>query len=80
MSIVQTQGTNTRCYSDYLIERARAFRTTQTDYVRIGAGKLKNLSVDKGLLRETESVQDQIEALVKCDVRLTLPSFARSNT
>jgi hypothetical protein len=27
------------------------------------------LSVDKGLLRETEAVQNQIGALVKCDVR-----------
>lgn len=67
--IVQTQGANIRCYSDYLLERVRGFRDTKTDYVRVGAGKLKKLSVDKGLLRETEAVQNQIEALVKCDVR-----------
>ena len=30
---------------------------------------MKALSVEKGLLRETESVQEQIQALVKCDVR-----------
>ena len=67
--IVQTQGANIRCYSDYLLERVRGFRDTGTDYVRVGAGKLKKLPVDKGLLRETEAVQNQIEALVKCDVR-----------
>ena len=69
VSTVQTQGANIRCYSDYLLERARGYRDTRTDYVRVGAGKLKKLSVDKGLLRETEAVQSQIEELVKCDVR-----------
>src|SRR4051812_7063781 len=57
---VQTQGANIRCYSDYLLERVRGYRDTKTDYVRVGAGKLKKLSVDKGLLRETEAVQNQI--------------------
>lgn len=38
------------------------------DFVRSGEGRLKRLSVDKGLLRETESVQAQIDALLKCDV------------
>ena len=66
--IVQTQGANIRSYSDYLLERVRGYRDTKTDYVRVGAGKLKKLSVDKGLLRETEAVQNQIGALVKCDV------------
>ena len=66
--LAQTQGANIRCYSDYLLERVRGYRDTKTDYVRVGAGKLKKLSVDKGLLRETEAVQNQIGALVKCDV------------
>lgn len=48
--------------------RAKAFDTTQTDYVRSGPGRLKRLSVDKGLLRETEIVQKQIRALLRCDV------------
>ena len=69
ITLVQTQGGNIRSYSDYLLERVRGFRDTKTDYVRVGAGKLKRLSVDKGLLRETEAVQNQIGALVKCDVR-----------
>lgn len=69
MIIVQVQGTNIRRYSDYLIQRAESFPSTKTDYVRNGMGRLKRLSVDKGLLRETESVQKQIRALIRCDVR-----------
>ena len=65
---MQTQGINIRRYSDYLLERARGFRDTKVDFVRLGAGRLKKLTVDKGLLRETEAVQDQIKALVRCDV------------
>lgn len=34
---------------------------------------MKGLTVDKGLLRQTESVQNQIRALLRCDVRLPLP-------
>jgi hypothetical protein len=48
--------------------RAKAFNATQTDYVRSGPGRLKRLSVDRGLLRETEVVQKQIRALLRCDV------------
>lgn len=29
---------------------------------------MEKLSVEKGLLRETESVQDQLQALLKCEV------------
>lgn len=38
------------------------------DWVREGQGRLKRQTIDKGLLRETESVQNQIAALLKCDV------------
>ena len=65
---VQTQGSNIKRYFDYLLERVRGYENTKTDYVKIGAGRLKQLTVDKGLLRETESVQQQIRSLVKCDV------------
>jgi phosphatidylinositol-binding clathrin assembly protein len=65
---VQTQGQNIRRYSDYLVARAQAYGATNCDYVRAwGEGRMKRLTVDKGLLRETEIVQDQIRALVKCD-------------
>lgn len=65
---VQTQGNNIRRYSDYLLARAQGFADTRVDYVRSGPGRMKNLSIDKGLLRETECIQAQIRALVKCDV------------
>ena len=65
---VQTQGQNIRLYSEYLLARAKAYERAKCDYVRSGEGRMKRLSVDKGLLRETEVVQDQIKALVKCDL------------
>jgi hypothetical protein len=65
---VQTQGRNIRHYTNYLTERARSFRDTKCDFVRGAEGRLEKLSVEKGLLRETESVQHQITALLKCDV------------
>ncbi|PLN84555.1 ANTH-domain-containing protein [Aspergillus taichungensis] len=67
-SEAQTQGHNIRRYSDYLISRARAFEKTKTDYVRSGQGRMRRLTVEKGLLRETEIVQRQIRALLKCDL------------
>jgi len=39
--------------------------------VRGGEGRLKRLTIDKGLLREAESVQDQIRYLLKCQVQPT---------
>ena len=65
---MQTQGINIRRYSDYLLEKARGYRDTQTDFVKAGSGRLKRLTVDKGLLRETEAVQEQIRTLLRCDV------------
>ncbi|TWU76257.1 hypothetical protein ED733_005008 [Metarhizium rileyi] len=64
----QTQGRNIRHYANYLTERARAFRDTKIDWVRNSDSRLEKLDVDKGLLRETEIVQNQLSALVKCDV------------
>jgi hypothetical protein len=65
---VQTQGHNIRTYSEYLLVRAQAFEKTKCDHVRSGEGRMKKLTVDKGLLRETEVVQYQVKALVKCDL------------
>ena len=67
-SDVQVQGTNIRHYHTYLLMRAKAFRDTRLDWVREGQGRLKRQTVDKGLLRETETVQSQIQALLKCDL------------
>jgi phosphatidylinositol-binding clathrin assembly protein len=68
---VQTQGQNIRRYSEYLLARAQAFAASKCDHVRSGNGRMKRLSVDKGLLRETEIIQDQIRALVRCDLLST---------
>ena len=65
---VQEQGTNIRHYYSYLLIRAKSYRDTKIDWIREGPGRLKRQTVDKGLLRETESVQSQINALVRCDV------------
>lgn len=61
-------------YAKYLQTRVRHFAETHIDYVRdervnnltnqLG-GRLRNLPVEKGLLRECESVQTQIDALLK---------------
>lgn len=69
MWTVQTQGINIRRYYEYLLERVKAYHDTKTDFVRSGEGKMRSLTVDKGLLRQTEIVQAQIRALLKCDVR-----------
>lgn len=67
-SDVQAQGRNIRHYHTYLLMRAKSFRDTRLDWVKEGQGRLKRLTVDKGLLRETECVQHQIQALLKCDL------------
>ncbi|GAB1311004.1 ANTH domain-containing protein [Madurella fahalii] len=72
-SDAQTQGRNIRHYSNYLSERARAYRETKVDWVRAKEPRLEKLSVEKGLLRETEIVQHQLTALLKCDVMETEP-------
>ncbi|KAH0161962.1 ANTH-domain-containing protein, partial [Aureobasidium melanogenum] len=63
---VQTQGQNIRRYNNYLIQRAESFVDTHVDHIR-NPGRMKNLSIAKGLLRETEAIQDQIRVLIKCD-------------
>ncbi|KAF8471706.1 ANTH domain-containing protein [Kalaharituber pfeilii] len=80
--LVQEQGRNIRHYSQYLLERARAFGEVKTDYVRNGEGRLRKLSVEKGLLREVECVQGQIRSLLRCsfldsevDNEITLTAF-----
>lgn len=77
---VQTQGRNIRAYADYLIQRAKSYSRTKVDYVREGEGRLKRMTVDKGLLRETEEVQEQIWALLRCDVRKFERSFFEVDT
>ncbi|KAI4153409.1 MAG: hypothetical protein LQ340_002323 [Diploschistes diacapsis] len=68
-SDVQVQGENIRHYYDYLIQRVEAYHDTHIDWVRDGKDRLKRQTIDKGLLRQTEAVQNQIRALLKCEVR-----------
>ncbi|RPA83423.1 ANTH-domain-containing protein [Ascobolus immersus RN42] len=65
----QQHGGNIQRYAQYLLERARAYGEVQVDFVRDGEGRLRKLTVDKGLLREVENVQKQLEALLACRFR-----------
>ncbi|KAF6010325.1 hypothetical protein HII13_003099 [Brettanomyces bruxellensis] len=68
-------------YSTYLATRAKEYFETKHDYIRetrnpVGSwsshtavSSLRKLSIEKGLLRHIESVQRQIDALVKCRFR-----------
>lgn len=81
------QGPNIRDYGLYLTERIKSFGEVKVDYVKAkndptGQGRLRKLSVEKGLLRETESVQKIIEPLLTCkflerevDNEVTLTAF-----
>ncbi|KAM0329186.1 hypothetical protein ACHAQA_004484 [Verticillium albo-atrum] len=76
----QTQGRNIRVYANYLQERAKAYRDTKCDWVRAKESRLEKMSVDKGLLRETESLQRQVAALLKCDIVEDQSSFEVTTT
>ncbi|KAI5965541.1 uncharacterized protein KGF55_000903 [Candida pseudojiufengensis] len=61
-------------YAKYLSTRVKQFDATGIDYVRDErsnnsttqqGGRLRSLSIEKGLLRETDSVQKQIDSLLK---------------
>lgn len=73
----QAQGTNVRHYHGYVLSRAKAFRDTKVDWVREGQARLKKQTVSKGLLRETKTVQMQINALLKCDVSARMASSCK---
>lgn len=73
-------------YAKYLQVRVVEYKKTGIDYVRFqssNGSRLKNLTIDKGLLRECESVLHQLDALLKCNYRedevlnndITLTSF-----
>lgn len=65
---MQTQGQNIRRYNDYLIARAEAFADTKYNHTQPGAlDRMKAITIEKGLLRETQIIQGQIRLLLKCD-------------
>ncbi|KAK9450745.1 ANTH domain-containing protein [Limtongia smithiae] len=58
-------------YSAYLRERAKQFANLKIDYVRHmkdnpKKGRLRTLTVEKGLLREVEAIQAQLHYLLAC--------------
>ncbi len=58
-------------YAKYLAVKSKQYGNVGIDYVKDeqtknDGGRLRNLSIDKGLLREVESVEKQIRALVNC--------------
>ncbi|GMG25723.1 unnamed protein product [Ambrosiozyma monospora] len=62
--------TQLSAYDKYLWTRSKEFGRTKFDYVKKSKeARLRKLSVEKGLLREIESVQRQIDALIRCKFR-----------
>ncbi|KAK9464910.1 ANTH domain-containing protein [Lipomyces arxii] len=80
-------GDTIQRYSRYLQERVKQYHSLKMDYVRHkkdypDRGRLRDLSVDKGLLREVEGVQSQLKHLLRCrfspsevDDDITLTAF-----
>ena len=67
------QGENIRDYARYLQVRVQSWRELKYDFASQNpggeqAGRLKKLSVEKGLLREVEGVSRLVGALLKCKV------------
>jgi phosphatidylinositol-binding clathrin assembly protein len=72
---VSEQGENIRDYARYLQVRVQTWRELKFDFASQNpggdqVGRLKKLSVDKGLLREVEGVSRLVGALLKCKVYL----------
>lgn len=63
---------NIYLYSTYLQQRTLAFRELGIDHAKSTMankiGKLRRLSVDNGLLKQTVIVQKVLSALLKCNV------------
>ena len=73
IALVSEQGENIRDYARYLQVRVQAWRELKYDYASQRpsaeqAGRLKKLSVEKGLLREVEGLSRLTGALLKCKV------------
>ncbi|KAG5519614.1 hypothetical protein PMAC_001769 [Pneumocystis sp. 'macacae'] len=68
---ISQQSKNIQNYSLYLQQKVQSFKDTHVDYVyakgsKTSEGRLRKLSVDKGLLREVGIVQKQIDLLLRC--------------
>ncbi|EPY50706.1 ENTH/VHS domain-containing protein [Schizosaccharomyces cryophilus OY26] len=83
-SSLTTQGQNIYNYSRFLSERVKQYGRLGFDYAQAsdGAKKLKQLTVDNGLMRHVEGIQSQLRRLLKCqflveeiDNDITVTSF-----
>ncbi|KTW30497.1 uncharacterized protein T551_01780 [Pneumocystis jirovecii RU7] len=68
---ISQQSKNIQNYSLYLQQKVQSFKDTRVDYVymkssKTSEGRLRKLTVDKGLLREVGIVQKQIDLLLRC--------------
>jgi hypothetical protein len=56
----------------YLEEKVGVYRELKVDFTKVGSekggGRLRKLSVAKGLLREVKTLQRQLETLLNCKV------------
>jgi phosphatidylinositol-binding clathrin assembly protein len=71
---VSEQGDNIRDYARYLQVRVQSWRELKYDYASQRpngeqVGRLKKLTVEKGLLREVEGISKLVGGLLKCKVR-----------
>ncbi|WBW71831.1 ENTH/VHS domain protein [Schizosaccharomyces osmophilus] len=84
-SSLTTQGQNIYNYSRFLSERVKQYGRLGFDYAQAGDAtkkKLKQLTVDKGLMRHIDGIQSQLKRLLKCqflvdeiDNDITVTSF-----
>lgn len=82
LSLSSTETPNLAAYAAYLAARIRAWGTLKRDVIRDATererrvqGRLRNLKVEEGLLRETREVQRMIAAAV--EAKVSLPPHAR---
>jgi hypothetical protein len=66
------QTKNIHTYAIYLEEKVAVYRELKIDFIKIAneenGGRLKKLTVAKGLLREVKILQRQLETLLNCKV------------
>ncbi|EPX72379.1 ENTH/VHS domain-containing protein [Schizosaccharomyces octosporus yFS286] len=84
-SSLTTQGQNIYNYSRFLSERVRQYGRLGFDYAQAGDAtkkKLKQLTVEKGLIRHIDGIQSQLKRLLRCqflvdeiDNDITVTSF-----
>jgi phosphatidylinositol-binding clathrin assembly protein len=83
--LVSEQGQHIRDYARYLQVRVQAWKDLKYDYASQNpsgeqVGRLKDLKVEKGLLRETEILLRLVGALLKCKVRSIASMFTDASS